>query len=84
MSDKIANFLHQEQITYNKNPYHNSLHACDVANSVCFYLECGFSEYFSGFEVGALIISALAHDIGHPGLNNAFLVATKSVFALIC
>jgi len=31
-----------------------------------------------------MIISALVHDVGHPGFNNAFLVATKSTEALLC
>ena len=80
----ISNFLSQIQSSYNKNPYHNSLHACDVANSVCFYLSSGYQSFFSPLESCSLIISAFAHDAGHPGVNNAFLVATKSVFSVIC
>ena len=59
-----------------RNPYHNAVHAADVANAVCFFINNGLGSHLSNLEISSLILSALAHDIGHPGLNNAFLVAT--------
>jgi 3',5'-cyclic-nucleotide phosphodiesterase/cAMP-specific phosphodiesterase 4 len=43
-----------------------------------FFIEAGLSEIVSEFEKACLIVSAIAHDLGHPGLNNGFMVATKS------
>jgi hypothetical protein len=31
----------------------------------------------------ALVISSLTHDIGHKGINNAFLVATRDPLATL-
>ena len=33
------------------------------------------------FEAFVLLVSAIGHDVGHPGVNNAFLVALKSPLA---
>lgn len=51
------------------NPYHNAMHAADVANSVGFFLVNGFTTIFNQMECSSLVISALAHDLGHPGIN---------------
>jgi len=80
----ISNFLYNVQILYRNNPYHNAMHAADVTNSIGFFLTKGMNQVFNEFEASCLVISALAHDLGHPGLNNAFLVATKSKYAIIC
>lgn len=80
----VSNFLYNIQVLYRNNPYHNSMHAADVTNSIGFFLAKGMNQVFDKFEAACLVISALAHDVGHPGLNNAFLVATKSKYAIIC
>lgn len=59
-----------------KNPYHNAIHAVDVASSICFFTNKGLGSHLSNLDISCLIISSLAHDIGHPGLNNAFLIAS--------
>ena len=33
------------------------------------------------FDAFVLLVSAIGHDVGHPGVNNAFLVALKSPLA---
>ena len=35
------------------------------------------------FDVAALIISAAAHDVDHPGHNNLFEIKTKSKLATL-
>jgi hypothetical protein len=50
----------------------------DVTNSAAFFIECGLNKILTDFEIACLIISSLAHDIGHPGLNNSFMVNSKS------
>lgn len=48
----------------------------DVTNSAAFFLENGLQV--TQFEAACLIISSLSHDVGHPGFNNGFLVASQS------
>jgi len=80
----LTNFLNDVSDSYLNNPYHNSIHGADVVNSVGYFLlQEDFGKNFSEFEKSCLIISALVHDLGHPGVNNAFLIATKSREALI-
>jgi hypothetical protein len=70
----MKEFFRLMDACYLDNPYHNSLHAIDVANSTIFILECGLRQYLNEFEVACLLISCLAHDLGHPGYNNGFMV----------
>lgn len=63
---------------YLNNPYHNSVHAADVANAASFFLVNGLGNLVTEFEAACLLVSCLAHDLGHPGLNNGYMVATKS------
>jgi len=67
------------------NYYHNSLHAADVVNSVYFLLYSGIHRCgnFLELEVFALVTAALAHDVGHPGFNNAFLVQSQDPLAKV-
>lgn len=81
----LGNFLARVEKAYHRdNFYHNSLHATDVLNSVYFLLYSGVhsSGQFLELEVLALVVSALAHDIAHPGLNNAFLVNSGDTLAV--
>ncbi len=58
---------------YLPNPYHNSLHGVDVANSTGYFLSHQeFGGYFTEIEAACLVISALVHDVGHPGLINSY------------
>lgn len=63
----LSTFLNAVQNGYFKNPYHNSLHGADVANSVAFMLQNGFTNIFNHMETACMIISGLVHDLGHPG-----------------
>eukprot|EP00743_Colponemidia_sp_Colp-15_P004428 GILK01004774.1.p1 GENE.GILK01004774.1~~GILK01004774.1.p1 ORF type:complete len:861 (+),score=104.97 GILK01004774.1:42-2585(+) len=66
------------------NPYHNAIHAADVANSLLYLLEEGkISTKCSSLDLLSVVVAALVHDLGHPGLNNAFLIATESEQALM-
>lgn len=64
-------------------PYHNWFHAVDVTHCIFRLLNlCSAERFLSGFERYALIISAICHDIGHPGVNNPFLVETSHELAI--
>jgi len=64
-------------------PYHNWYHAVDVTHCVYRFLHlCGAEAYLSNLERYALLVSATCHDVGHPGLNNVFLVEASHYLAL--
>ena len=71
------------------NPYHNSTHAADVTQALLAMLvEDHLFEKFTDLELFALILSAVIHDVGHPGLSNPFLTKTQDEqvlrFSLSC
>lgn len=67
---------------YNNNPYHNFRHAFDVTQAVYLFLTKGkAAELLSHIEILGLLIAALSHDLGHPGVNNSFLINTESPLA---
>mmetsp|Transcript_44586 Transcript_44586/g.80160 ORF Transcript_44586/g.80160 Transcript_44586/m.80160 type:complete len:1024 (-) Transcript_44586:39-3110(-) len=77
-------FMDSVEANHNKsNPYHSWFHAVDVAHAVWrFTQSCQVQEYLSDVERFGLLVSAVCHDIGHPGLNNAFLMETRHEFAM--
>ena len=66
-----------------RNAYHNRVHGLDVANAVTYLSQKGLGSYSSPFERVCWVVSALCHDLGHPGVNNAFLIATNAKEAFI-
>lgn len=67
----------------NTNTYHNFHHGCDVAHTVYrLIMVPSLHLAFSHLEVFSIITAALAHDVGHPGVNNVYLVKAKSALAL--
>ena len=54
-----------------QNPYHNSIHAADVTQSLgCLLISDEFSSQLSDMELLSMIIAAAVHDVGHPGESN--------------
>lgn len=84
-NQKLRNFLTAVESGYNKNYYHNSFHAADVASSTVFLIinGLGFCGKVSDIDIFGLVVAALCHDIGHPGLNNSFLIARQDELAML-
>jgi 3',5'-cyclic-nucleotide phosphodiesterase len=38
---------------------------------------------FSSLEIFSILIASIAHDVGHPGVNNVFLIKSKHELALM-
>lgn len=69
---------------HDTNPYHNSIHAADVTQAMhCFLQERKILESLSPMEIMCALLAAVAHDLDHPGVNQNFLVATKSHLAAL-
>jgi len=82
----IKTFLASIEERYcSDNPYHNSLHGADVANSMCYFLRfpVGPLQHFSAFEILTGIVVASAHDVGHTGTANRYHTASHSPLAML-
>ncbi|KAJ1426033.1 hypothetical protein B484DRAFT_330622 [Ochromonadaceae sp. CCMP2298] len=65
------------------NPYHNYRHIMDVTQSVaCIVDEFEASTWLSDLEIFSLIMSAVVHDLEHPGTNNAYQVNAETPLAI--
>ena len=58
-------------------PYHNAVHGADLAQRLIYYLTNNEEQFakalnLKNYEMLAMLISASAHDIGHPGNNNYY------------
>jgi cAMP-specific phosphodiesterase 4 len=78
-----AYFLLIEQ-SYQRVPYHNCIHAADVAQSVAFFLEkTKLASWIKPDDLLALLISAAIHDVDHPGRSNSFEIERRSDLAIL-
>jgi len=88
--DKVTlrNFVTEAEKQYmlpdgKKNPFHNFQHATDVLHGVSKMMRLTQSENFlTELEQFSLLVAALGHDIGHPGVNNGFLSEVGHELAL--
>lgn len=72
-------FMEQVQKFYNpENLFHNFKHVWSVMHMSFAILRFGGDEYLETVDIFAVLVSALCHDLHHPGNNNAFEVATDS------
>ena len=81
--ETLNNFLVAIDSKYNSLEYHNSLHAADVVQTCYYFLQSGgLGEFVTDWQKICLLLAAAAHDVGHPGLNNAYLSCTSHPLAL--
>jgi hypothetical protein len=79
---RLWRFVDEVSALYRDVPYHNFYHCADVAHAA--FLLIGRVRAVAALtqvECFALMVGALAHDMDHPGLNNAFLVASRHPLA---
>lgn len=85
VEQKVDKFLSKLEKSYKKNPYHNAVHGADILASSLYLINNSFlSTCLSDIDILAVIISHLAHDVGHPGFTNRFLVTFQDRLALQC
>lgn len=82
--EKLQKFILCVRSCMFDNPYHNWQHAFDVTQTTyCMALHWEMDRTLTHVEYFALIISALCHDLEHPGVNNPFLVSSRSDLATL-
>ena len=85
-TEKLDPFLVSISNQYFKTTlYHNSMHGADVTQSLCLYfLNSNAEEICQSLVLDLLgiLISALGHDLSHPGLTNPFHINSSSELAI--
>ncbi|XP_030637054.1 cGMP-dependent 3',5'-cyclic phosphodiesterase [Chanos chanos] len=78
----LARFCLMVKKGYRDPPYHNWMHGFSVAH-FCYLLSKNLDmrNHLEDFEVLALFVSCLCHDLDHRGTNNSFQIKSKSVLA---
>ena len=84
--DKLNSFLKSVTNQYLISTlYHNSIHGADITQTICLFFNYSNAEKIShtkALDLLSIIISALGHDIGHPGLTNNFHINSLSELAI--
>jgi hypothetical protein len=80
---KFKDFIKEISENYNDNvKYHNFYHATNILHTTYMLIDnCGLFEKFNEHILFSILISALVHDIGHPGNNNLYEINTCSELA---
>ena len=73
----------RDQMMAHSAPFHNLYHTANVFQALFVMLTTfGASKFLSHLEVFACLTAALVIDLGHPGMDNNFMVSTSSPIAL--
>merc|ERR1740121_734719 len=79
----LKSFVRAAEALYLPNPFHNFAHAVDCLHQVGRIMRLiEANEFMSELDQYAILIAAIGHDLGHPGLNNPFLLETRHELAL--
>ncbi|KAF4693917.1 Calcium/calmodulin-dependent 3',5'-cyclic nucleotide phosphodiesterase 1B [Perkinsus olseni] len=71
---KAMKWLVAVQEAYHEVPFHNAIHAADVAIALHHLLQV-FEPGLGSLDLLACYCAALAHDVYHPGYSNRFVLA---------
>ena len=84
--DKLEPFLVSVANQYlTSTLYHNSLHGADITQTICLFFNNSNAEevcHTQAIDLLSIIIAALGHDLGHPGLTNTFQINASSEMAI--
>jgi uncharacterized membrane protein YgcG len=80
--DRLRLFIKRVSDSYLNNPYHCWAHGFMVMRMTCIIVRDSPYLNLSTYEMGAICIAAMCHDIAHPGKNNAFESKINSALAI--
>ncbi|CAL1292195.1 unnamed protein product [Larinioides sclopetarius] len=79
---ELCYFLTCLKANYHHVEYHNYSHALSHAQSMYWILK-KTPGVFTELEMKALMIASIAHDVGHPGLNETYLKKVRCTLAIM-
>jgi len=78
------NFFRAIESSYLDVPYHNCIHGVDVMQATHWLLSTkSAAGMINDTDLFSALIAAVAHDVAHPGTNNAFEISRRSDLATI-
>jgi len=77
----LGRYLNAVESSYNACVYHNPMHAADVLHATNYLLSGDLAEQMPPDELLIGLISGPAHDLGHPGVNNGYLIKRSNPVA---
>jgi high affinity cGMP-specific 3',5'-cyclic phosphodiesterase 9 len=81
--ETLQRFVTQVRAHYNPNPFHCFAHGFTVIHmAFCIIENTDLKQKLSVNDKLILLVSALCHDIDHPGLTNSFQVNSQTPLAL--
>jgi high affinity cGMP-specific 3',5'-cyclic phosphodiesterase 9 len=82
--DTLGSYVKAVSCTYNLVPFHNFQHATCVTHALYMFMkETNVHTYLDTARTFGLLLSAIVHDVDHPGHTNTFEVNTGSELAAI-
>lgn len=81
----LANYISDVSVKYHdKNPFHNLHHATYVTQFAYMLIHAtNADKYLSPKQLFGVILSAVVHDVDHPGNTNMFEINSQSQLALL-
>uniref|UniRef100_H2Y9W1 Phosphodiesterase n=1 Tax=Ciona savignyi TaxID=51511 RepID=H2Y9W1_CIOSA len=81
---KFLTYMMTLEDHYREVPYHNSLHAADVVQSVHVLLSsAALDSVFTDLEILSALIASAMHDVDHPGLSNQYHCSNSTELAIM-
>ena len=80
----LGSYVEEVSVSYNLIPFHNFQHAACVTHALFMFInEIKVERFLSNDRIFGLLLSAIVHDVDHPGNTNAFEVNVGSDLAII-
>ena len=83
-NEVLFTFIQAISSTYNKVPYHNWRHACDVTQFVNYEIRLAkMDTVFTKFELLGILTSTICHDANHDGFTNVYNVKAETPLGIL-
>ena len=80
----LANYIRDVSCKYHDNPFHNLHHAMYVTQFAYMLIHATEADKFlSPRQLFGVVLSAVVHDVDHPGNTNMFEINSQSYLALV-
>lgn len=80
----LASYIRDISINYHDNPFHNLRHAVTVTHFTYMLINATNANYhLSSLQLFGIMLSAVIHDVDHPGNTNVYEINLGSPLALL-